>query len=186
MGRFPALLAAALASLLLLLWAAPAGAHSETGEMTVIVAEQTGPSTVRLEVGITFTNDGHLAEEATVSATFAGSGGPSLTAPVTLGHISGGRYGTEVELASGTWEANIASIDPEASATTTVVVSPDFGTTTTTSPSSTTTTAAPVVETDSSDSGTSWAVPVIVVAVALAVGAAIGVLLAFRKRPPST
>ncbi len=183
MARALALLGVLVSAVLLL--AAPAGAHSETGQMTVITAEQNGPTTVHVEVGITYTDDGHLAEGATVSVTFAGSGGPSLTAPVRLDHVSGGRYGAEVELAPGTWEANVASMNPESSATATVVVRPDFGTTT--SAPSTTTTSVPSVITEEADSGTSWTVPVIVVvAVALAIGAAIGVLLAFRKRPPST
>jgi hypothetical protein len=68
--RLTAILAALAAlATLYAVQARPAAAHDDDGQMTVTVAEPAGPDQVRVEVGLVYTGDGHLAEEAVVSAT---------------------------------------------------------------------------------------------------------------------
>lgn len=160
------------------LWSTPAGAHSDEGQMTVVAVGQSGPSTVDVEVGIVFANDGHLAEEATVTASFTGNVEIAID-PVVLPQISGGRYGTQVELPAGSWTIAIESSNPTASATASVEVGPIDATTTT---SDVPTTTGPTTQETSSE-GSSWTGTLITVAIALALGAALGTLLAFRNRP---
>ena len=121
----PAVLAAAVA----LVWAgaAPAGAHDDAGEMDVTSAVQSGPSTVRLEVGIVYVNDGHLAEDATVTAELTGPDGTTV-GPVTLTRVddSSSLYGADVQVpAAGSWAATISSTEPTATASAAIEVAED-------------------------------------------------------------
>jgi hypothetical protein len=168
----------------------PAGAHSEAGEMTVIVAEQVG-SAVRVEVGIVFTTDGRVAEEATVTATLSDPAG-STVGPQALARISGGRYGADVPVsAGGPWTATVSSTDPAASAEQPVTVEEPVATTTSAPVATTTTTGAPSTDlasssTESPSGGTSpwvWvAVAVVALALAVVAGVAVGVTRS-RSRP---
>ena len=58
----------------------------DTGEVTVTRAEQSGPDRIDLEVGIVYGDDGHLAADATVTATLLGPSGDSI-GPVTLQRV---------------------------------------------------------------------------------------------------
>ena len=101
-----ALLAALVAALAL--FAAPAGAHSDDGEMTVLRAEQSGPSTIEVEVGIVYA-DQHLAEEARVTATATKDG--ETAGPVTLeGGGPGSRLAGGLSSSSGSSPARIVSL----------------------------------------------------------------------------
>src|SRR5690606_20433417 len=123
-----ALLAALVAALAL--FAAPAGAHSDDGEMTVLRAEQSGPSTIEVEVGIVYA-DQHLAEEARVTATATKDG--ETAGPVTLegGGPGSSVYRGAIEVPSpGAWSVQVVSEDPTAEATAAVEVVEEQTTTT--------------------------------------------------------
>lgn len=122
----------------------PASAHSDEGEMTVTVVEQGSGDSIILEVGIVYSDDGHLAEEASVSATLTGPGG-EIVGPVDLARIAGARYGAEVAVSGpGEWSVMITSENPTAEAEASVTLAEPVTTTTT---SSTTTTTAPTTTT---------------------------------------
>jgi len=131
-------LAAALAALAFaLLTAAPAAAHSDAGEMTVLRAEQTGPSTIEVEVGIVYADE-HLAEEATVSVT--ATSGDATAGPVTLegGGAGSSIYRGSLEVPSpGEWSLQLVAENPTADATATVSVVEEVATTTTEAPTTT-------------------------------------------------
>jgi len=130
-------LARLVASAALLLVASVAGAgvasaHDDEGQMTVTKVEQTGPTTVAVEVGIVYSGDGHLAEEAKVSARLTGADG-TVVGPVDLDRQgeSTSLYAAEVQVpAPGTWTVDVSSTDPAAEATGAVEVeaTPDTGT----------------------------------------------------------
>jgi hypothetical protein len=102
------------ALLVVLVTAGPVGAHSEDGEMTVLAAEPSGSGAVQLEVGIVYASDGHLAEEAVVTATLEGPAGV-VVGPVDLPRIAGARYGAEVAVpVEGTWQVTFNSTGPAA------------------------------------------------------------------------
>ncbi len=157
-GSLPARLIAALAVVAVLLCGAdPAGAHGDTGELTVTRAEQSGPNRIDLEVGIVHGDDGHIASDATVSATLVGPAGDTV-GPVPLAQVEpdSSLYAAEIEVSGpGSWAVAIDSTNPSAGIQTEidVVQSPDAGAGTDTTTSTTTavpsTTAAPVDGTDS-------------------------------------
>jgi cobalamin biosynthesis Mg chelatase CobN len=192
-----ALAAVAVAGVLGLLGVpSPAAAHSAAGEMTVLRAEQVGPGEVQVEVGIVFSDDGHLAEEATVTATPTAADG-STRPPVALPQISGGRYGGPVAVdASGTWSMAVASTDPTAAATATVEVAdqpaapsttaPPTTGSTTSRPSTTTPTTsgtAPPATTAAGGSSSSSAPLVVGIVGAVAVAAVASAVVLRRGRP---
>lgn len=127
-----------------------AAAHGDEGEMSVTRLEQVGPTTVEVEVGIVYEGDGHLAEEAQVSATLAGPGGASV-GPVELERTGEATslYAATVEVPSaGEWTATVTSSDPTAEASQAVTVAEQAPATTeapatTAADASTTTTEAP-------------------------------------------
>lgn len=128
-SRTPVLLATAACALVaaLAVGAGTAGAHDDVGEMTVTSSVQAGPGTVRLEVGLVYENDGHLAEDATVTATLTGPDG-ATAGPVTLDRVdeSSSLYAAEVPVPStGTWAAQISSTGPTATATAAIEVTDD-------------------------------------------------------------
>jgi hypothetical protein len=101
-----------------------ASAHGDEGELTVTKLEQVGPTSVAIEVGIVYEGDGHLAEDATVTATLSGPGGATV-GPVQLTRTgeSTSLYGATVELpATGDWSVEVTSAEPTAEATQTVAV----------------------------------------------------------------
>ena len=151
-GSLPARVIAALAVVAVLLCGADlAGAHGDTGELTVTRAEQSGPNRIDLEVGIVHGDDGHIASDATVSATLVGPAGDTV-GPVPLAQVEpeSSLYAAEIEVSGpGSWAVAVDSTNPSAGTQTEidVVQSPADGTDTTTS--TTTTTAAPADGTDS-------------------------------------
>jgi hypothetical protein len=127
-----------------------AAAHGDEGEMSVTRLEQVGPTTVEVEVGIVYEGDGHLAEDAQVSATLAGPGGASV-GPVQLERTGEATslYVATVEVpAVGEWTATVTSSEPTAEASQAVTVAEQAPATTkapatTVADASTTTTEAP-------------------------------------------
>jgi hypothetical protein len=108
----------------------PVLAHSDEGEMTVTLIEQSGPQTITLEVGVVFADDGHLAEEATVAADLIGPSNETV-GPVAMPRISGARYGAEITVPGpGSWTVSITSENPGASAEATIEVVEEASTTT--------------------------------------------------------
>lgn len=169
----------------------PAHAHGPEGEMTVIVAEPAGASEIELEVGILYTNDQELAEEATVTATLTGPDG-TVVGPVELPRRSGATYAATVPVPTpGSWAIAVESAAPAASATTVVEVtgqapatsaaptSSAAPTTTATTATASSVAAVPAAQTEPS-SGTPWAV--IAVGVAIVIGAGIAISL-WAQRP---
>lgn len=133
------LIAIALA-LLIVLAATPVAAHEDIGEMTVTQAEQVGSGLVRVEIGLLYADDGHFAEDATVTATFSAADG-ATAGPVPLGWLRDALYAAEVDLPAGTWTVEVSSVDPTATATAQVEVSDTTATTTSTAAPATSTTA---------------------------------------------
>ena len=162
----------------LLLWLIPVSviAHSDEGEMTVTVAEQGSGTAIILEVGIVYTDDGHLAEEASVTATLIGTGGETV-GPIDLARSSGGAYEAEVTVPTfGEWSILISSENPTATAEATVTLTEPTTTTspltTTTSTPATTTTQPDVTTTVPEDGGgDSGSLPILPI---LAAGALVG------------
>jgi hypothetical protein len=134
-----ALIAATGASLAVLVaGTGTAGAHGDEGEMTLTRFVQVGPVTVEVEVGIVYGGDGHLAEDAAVSATLAGPDGATV-GPVELIRTgeNSSLYAASIDVtAPGDWEVAVTSTEPEAEATGTVTVAEQ-------EPASTSSTTAP-------------------------------------------
>lgn len=108
--------AMAMSSALVALVFASAGlAHSEAGEMEILTLGQKGENTIIIEVGLVFADDGHIAEEATVTATVRGPGGPYSTELDRVG--DGSRYSGTVDVDQpGEFRVVVESEDPEAKA----------------------------------------------------------------------
>lgn len=140
--RVPAKLLAGLAIVMTLTVGADlAGAHGDTGEVTVTRAEQSGPDRIDLEVGIVYGDDGHIAADATVTATLLGPSGDSI-GPVTLQRVdpNSSLFAGEVEVSGpGSWTVQIDSANPEGATSAEVDVLQDAAgdTTTTEAPAST-------------------------------------------------
>lgn len=101
-----------------------ASAHDDKGVMEVTQATQTGPSTVHLEVGVVYEGDGHLAQDAVVTATLTGPDGTTV-GPVELAAVSetSSLYAADIEVGgTGSWAATVSSTEPTASATTAIEV----------------------------------------------------------------
>jgi YtkA-like len=105
-------LAAVVVALALGFAAAPAGAHEGDAIVTLEAAHPAGLS-IHYFVRVTWENDGHPANDATVTATAIGPDGTQLT-PVTLTPADDdGRYEGVVDYpAAGTWTLRLTSIDP--------------------------------------------------------------------------
>ncbi len=117
--------------------AGPAAAHDDEGTVTITRAEQVGASSVLVEVGIVFAGDGHLAEDAEVTATLSSAG--TTVGPVELdkGEDGTSLYSATIDVPSpGVWAIEVTSTDP--SGTTTASVTVADGAPSTTTPASTT------------------------------------------------
>lgn len=116
------LLALSLLLAVVTVGATDAWAHSDDGEMTVTNAEQSGPNTVQVQVGIVYANDREIADQASVTATLSGPNGATV-GPVTLPLETGSLYGAAVDVPSpGPWQVDVTSTAPAASASATVTV----------------------------------------------------------------
>lgn len=191
-----ATLAGLLALAALALTGSAAWAHGATGTMAVTTAEQAGPLTVRLEVGVKYENDDDLAEEAKVEATLTEADG-TVVGPVALPQIRNALYGTQVQVPkAGTYAIAVTSTSPAATAAGSVQVTGDpaagstpassttsgggsGGASTSTTAAATTTTATSPATTSSSSSSTPLIVGVVVVLVLVG---AIGGFLAVRRK----
>jgi hypothetical protein len=189
------LLLLATAGLVLVAATGTASAHGDEGEVELTRFEQTGPATVEVEVGIVYEGDGHLAEDASVTATLSGPDGASV-GPVELawGGEGSSLYSAEVSVPTvGDWSVAVTTTDPSGQVDGTLTVVEQADTTTTGAP---TTTAAPTTSTEDAavvddglttdedaadDSGVSPAVIVIacLVLAALVIG---GAFLVARSR----
>jgi hypothetical protein len=101
-----------------------ASAHGDEGELTVTKLEQVGPTTIAVEAGIVYEGDGHLAEDAEVTATLSGPGGATV-GPVQLVRTgeSTSLYAATVEVpAAGDWSVEVTSTEPAAEATQSISV----------------------------------------------------------------
>lgn len=144
----------AVVALVTIVGAGTAGAHGGEGELTVTKVEQTGPTTVAVEVGIVYENDGHLAEDASVSATLTGPDGASV-GPVELARTGDttSLYAASIEVPGpGDWKVAVTSTEPEGSAEGTVAVVADADTSTTAAPSTTEAPTTAVAEDTTDDS----------------------------------
>ena len=100
-----------MALLLVGLVAAPAGAHGGSGELKVRTAEADGRD-VRLDLDVTYENDGEPAERALLTATPVAPGGRRLQ-PVELERRAPGRYELRTEVdADGEWRFLVTSRFP--------------------------------------------------------------------------
>lgn len=138
----------AAAGLVLVATTGTASAHSDVGELELTTFEQTGPTTVRVEVGIVYEGDGHLAEDASVTATLSGPDGASV-GPVELAWAgeNSSLYAATVEVpVVGDWTVAVTSTDPAGAVDGSLSVAEQADTTTTEAPA--TTTIAPTTTTD--------------------------------------
>lgn len=183
--------AIAAGALTLALGAAPATAHE--GE-AIITVEQTHPAglSVHYFVRVTWENDGHPANGATVTATAVRPDGTTLT-PVTLRPLDNdGRYEGAVEFPEpGNWTVRFTAIEP----TGTLEQPQSVVQPTTTAAPPVTEGAAPAEPTDdangstgtesaTSDGGDSAGVIILGVAAAVVVGGVGLALLLRRRRAP--
>lgn len=117
-------LLATVTALTLFVGVGTASAHGDEGELTVTKLEQVGPTSVAIEAGIVYEGDGHLAEDATVTATLIGPGGATV-GPVQLTRTgeSTSLYAATVEVpATGDWSVEVTSTEPAAEATQAIAV----------------------------------------------------------------
>jgi hypothetical protein len=137
----------AAAGLVLVATTGPVSAHSDVGELELTAFEQTGPTTVEIEVGIVYEGDGHLAEDATVTATLSGPDGATV-GPIELAWAGAGSslYAATAEVpVIGDWTVAVTSIDPAGAVDGSLSVVEQAATTTTEAP---TTTSAPSTTAD--------------------------------------
>jgi len=121
----PFLLAALVA--VMTLGAGTAAAHGDEGELTLTRLEAIGPTTVEIEVGIVYEGDGHLAENANVTASLSGPDGAAV-GPLQLERTgeTTSLYAVSTEVTPGDWAVQVTSTEPtgEVSSTVTVVDEP--------------------------------------------------------------
>lgn len=106
-------------------------AHDDVGAMTVTATDAGDGTTIRLDVGLVYSSDGHHAGAATVTATATGPTG--TVGPVPVPHVSGeSRYAVDLTVpAAGDWAVSVTSTEPDAEGTAAVVVAPPAVATTT-------------------------------------------------------
>jgi len=121
----PFLLAVAVAAMTF--GAGTAAAHGDEGELTLTRLEVTGPTTVEIEVGIVYEGDGHLAENANVTASLTGPEGAAV-GPLQLERTgeTTSLYAVSTEVTPGDWAVQVTSTEPtgEVSGTVTVIGGP--------------------------------------------------------------
>lgn len=199
-ARRTAAAAALIAGMLLVIGTPSALAHSEEGAMTVTAAEPAGPNQIRLEVGIVYTSDGHLAEEATVVATLTGPDGATI-GPVDVPQLRSALYSTTIDVPSpGAWELTIGATEPEATATTSVTVTDEPAASTTSSTAADVIAPAPSTDAQpdgadevgvaamatSSTSEATSATPIIIAGVLIAAAAGAALLIVMQRRGART
>lgn len=135
----PILLLAVVTGLVLVATTGTVSAHSDVGEMELTAFEQTGPTTVEIEVGIVYEGDGHLAEDATVTATLSGPDGATVgPVELTWAGVGSSLYAATVEVpVIGDWSVAVTSIDPAGAVDGSLTVVEQAGTPTTEAPPTT-------------------------------------------------
>lgn len=106
---------AALVAVLVVLVAAslPAGAHGGEAQIE-LVSMETGaqPMQRNVTVSVTYGDDNHHVDDATVTVGGSSDGGDALV-PVTLQPMGEGRFSGTVEFpAAGTWNLTVTVVDP--------------------------------------------------------------------------
>ena len=172
--------------------AGPAWAHGGAGTLEVVSTEpQADGTSVKVTVQLSFTKDGHPADDATVTVVGELQGGgsaPEFT-PVTL-TASGpeGQYAGVVPIPGpGTWNLRVTSVEPPATATTQVSTAATTRTEgSSTAPSTTaaapTTTESSAVGEQDDGSGSSMVPAVVAGAVGGAVAAGIASFVMLRRK----
>ncbi len=135
MTRSPArlLATAAVVAALLVVGAAPASAHTDTGTFSATRAEPGADGTYTIDLLLTYDNDGHGAEGAALTVTVQGPVGDPVTVAMSPGDRAGAYTGDVAVDAAGEYAVTASSTEPEAETTFTFTV---------TAPATTTTTAA--------------------------------------------
>lgn len=159
--------------------AAPVSAHGGEGVLALesfVPAEGAGdPGRWDVAVRLTFVEDGHPVDDATVTVAGEDGSGAALT-PVALTARGDGRFAGVVDLPPGAWNLRVVSVEPPAQLALEPVTVPASPATTETSTEASTTstptstTAAPVEVTAEGDDGAAgsdlpW--PLLVAVVAL-------------------
>jgi hypothetical protein len=95
--------------------APPAGAHGGEGELEVLAVDAGRPGRVDVTVRLSYVDDGHHPEEATVTVAGTGPDGADLT-PVTLSRGDGdGVFTGTVEVpVAGAWNLRVTAVEPPA------------------------------------------------------------------------
>lgn len=109
-----ALLATAAAALLLVGGAGPVAAHTETGTFSATRAEPGEDGTYTVDLLLTYDNDGHGAEDATLTVTVQGPTGAPVPVPMSPGDRAGAYTGDVAVDDAGDYTVNASSADPEA------------------------------------------------------------------------
>lgn len=116
--------AVALPLALIAVAATPAAAHDDAGTLTLTRAEQVGPTSVLVEVGIVFDGDGHLAEEAGVTAMLTSNGASVGPTPLAIEAEGTSLYSATIEVPGpGNWSVQVTSTNPAGSTSGSVTVS---------------------------------------------------------------
>lgn len=92
-------------------WASPALAHGADAVITVLSSESTA-SGVRVEVRLTYANDGDPIGGKALTATATDAAGSS-SSPVEMTYTEDGRYNAEIPVPPGEYRVSIASVAPE-------------------------------------------------------------------------
>jgi hypothetical protein len=117
---------ACTAAAALLFLTIPAFAHSDQGAITTEARPGPASLTVMARARVVFANDGHPANEATVTVAASGPGGAQI-GPTALNRVEDGEYEAVVALpAAGDWSFQFTSTNPTAStsATSTLALPP--------------------------------------------------------------
>ena len=139
-SHFGALLVAT-STLLLVAFAGPAAAHTDTGTFSATRAEPAADGTYTIDLLLTYDNDGHGAEDAALTVTVQGPTGGPVPVTMAAGDRAGAYTGDVAVATPGEYTVTASSTEPEAATTFTFTVeAPVTPTTTTEAEADTTTT----------------------------------------------
>ena len=185
-----AVLTAGAALVLLLIYSSPASADSGDPVFTVESARNDGPDATTYLLRVTWANDGHAVQGATITATpIAPDGG--VRTPVNFTAVDeDGRYeATALFDEPGAWTVRFTSVNPvgtlevtrQVAASTTTTTTEDSATTTAEVPPQTAVANDDAAATGDEDDGSSTT-PVIVVATLVLAAFVAAVVLVVRRR----
>ena len=130
-SHFGALLVAT-STLLLVAFAGPAAAHTDTGTFSATRAEPAADGTYTIDLLLTYDNDGHGAEDAALTVTVQGPTGGPVPVTMAAGDRAGAYTGDVAVATPGEYTVTASSTEPEAATTFTFTVEAPVTTTTTT------------------------------------------------------